>query len=56
MQCDETISHLATAGQSYFRTLQNTCVTAGKTAMMQTKCTMVALKCSSDHTIRQRTL
>jgi len=34
MQCDETISHhMVTAGRSYFRTLRNTCITAGKTAM-----------------------
>jgi len=33
MQCDETISHMVTAGQSYFRTLRNACVTAGKTTM-----------------------
>ena len=31
MQCDETISHMVTAGLSYFRTLRNACVTAGKT-------------------------
>jgi len=31
MQCDEIISHMVTAGRSYFRTLRNTCVTAGKT-------------------------
>jgi len=30
MQCDETISHLVTAGRSYFCTLRNACVTAGK--------------------------
>ena len=33
MQCDETISHMVTAGRSYFRTLRNTCMTAGKTTM-----------------------
>jgi len=33
MQCDETISHMATAGRSYFRTLRNACVTASKSAM-----------------------
>jgi len=33
MQCDETISHMVIAGRSYFRTLRNACVTAGKTAM-----------------------
>ena len=33
MQCDETISHKVTAGRSYFRTLRNACVTAGKTTM-----------------------
>jgi len=33
MQCDETISHMVTAGRSYFRTLRNACVTAGKTTM-----------------------
>jgi len=33
MQSDETISHMVTAGRSYFRTLRNMCVTAGKTAM-----------------------
>ena len=33
MQCDETISHMVTAGRSYFRTRQNACVTAGKTTM-----------------------
>jgi len=31
MQCDEIISYMVTAGRSYFRTLRNTCVTAGKT-------------------------
>jgi len=31
MQCDETMSHIVTAGRSYFRTLRNACVTAGKT-------------------------
>jgi len=30
MQCDETISHTVTAGRSYFCTLRNACVTAGK--------------------------
>ena len=30
MQCDETISHMVTASWSYFRTLRNACVTAGK--------------------------
>jgi len=30
MQCDETISHMVTAGRSYFRTRRNACVTAGK--------------------------
>ena len=30
MQCDETISHMVTAARSYFRTLRNACVTAGK--------------------------
>ena len=30
MQCDETISHMVTEGRSYFRTLRNACVTAGK--------------------------
>jgi len=33
MQCDETISHMVTVGRSYFCTLRNTCVTAGKTTM-----------------------
>ena len=33
MQCDETISHMVTAGRSYFHTLRNACVTAGKTTM-----------------------
>jgi len=33
MQCDETISHMVTAGWSYFRTLRNACVTGGKTTM-----------------------
>jgi len=33
MQCDETISHMVTAGRSYFRTLQNVCLIAGKTTM-----------------------
>jgi len=33
MQCDETISHMVTAGRSYFRTLRNACVTTGKTTM-----------------------
>jgi len=33
MQCDETISHMVTAGWSYFCTRRNACVTAGKTAM-----------------------
>jgi len=33
MQCDKTISHMVTAGRSYFRTLRNECVTAGKTTM-----------------------
>ena len=33
MQCDKTISHMVTAGQSYFRTLQNACVTIDKTTM-----------------------
>jgi len=33
MQCDETISHMVTAGRSYFRSLRNACVTAGKTTM-----------------------
>ena len=33
MQCDETNSHVVTAGRSYFRTLRNACVTAGKTTM-----------------------
>jgi len=49
MQCDETISHKVTAVRSYFRTLRNACMTAAKY-------TMVALKCSPDHTVRQRTL
>jgi len=56
MQCDETISHMVTAARSYFRTLRNACVTAGKTTMTARKYTMVALKCFPDHTIRQRTL
>jgi len=30
IQCDETISHIVTAGRSYFPTLRNACVTAGK--------------------------
>jgi len=30
MQCDETISHMGTTGWSYFRTLWNACMTAGK--------------------------
>jgi len=30
MQCDESISYMVTAGRSYFRTLRNACVTAGK--------------------------
>ena len=30
MQCDETISHMVKASPSYFRTLRNACVTAGK--------------------------
>jgi len=30
MQCDETISHMVAAGRSYFRTLRNAWVTAGK--------------------------
>ena len=29
-ECDETISHMVIAGRSYFRTLRNACVTAGK--------------------------
>jgi len=33
MQCDETISHMVTAGWSYLRILRNACVTAGKTTM-----------------------
>jgi len=33
MQCDKTISHMVTAGRSYFRTLRNAFVTAGKTTM-----------------------
>ena len=33
MQCDETISHMVTAGRSYLRILRNACVTAGKTTM-----------------------
>jgi len=33
MQCDDTISHVVTAGRSYFRTRRNACVTAGKTTM-----------------------
>jgi len=33
MQCDETTSHIVTAGRSYFRTRRNACVTAGKTTM-----------------------
>ena len=33
MQCDETISHMVTEGRSYFLTLRNACVTAGKTTM-----------------------
>jgi len=33
MQCDETISHIVTAGRSYFRTLRNVCMTADKTTM-----------------------
>ena len=33
MQCDDTISHMVTAGRSCFRTLRNACVTAGKTTM-----------------------
>jgi len=33
MQCDERISYLVTAGRSYFCTLRNACVTAGKTTM-----------------------
>jgi len=33
MQCDETISHMVTAGRSHFCTLRNACVTAGKTTM-----------------------
>ena len=30
MQCDKTTSHMVTAGRSYFCTLRNACVTAGK--------------------------
>jgi len=30
MQCDETISHMVIAGQSYFHTLRNACVAACK--------------------------
>jgi len=33
MQCDKTISHMVTAGRSYFCTRQNVCVTADKTNM-----------------------
>jgi len=33
MQCGETISHVVTAGRSYFRTLRNACLTADKTTM-----------------------
>ena len=33
MQCDETNSHMVTGGRSYFCTLRNACVTAGKTTM-----------------------
>jgi len=33
MQCNEIISHMVTAGRSYFRTLRNASVTAGKTTM-----------------------
>jgi len=33
MHCDETISHMVTAGRSDFHTLRNACVTAGKTTM-----------------------
>jgi len=33
MQCNETISHMVTAGRSYFRTQRNVCVAAGKTTM-----------------------
>ena len=33
MQCGKTISHMVTAGRSYFCTLRNACVTAGKTTM-----------------------
>jgi len=33
MQCDETIRNMVTADRSYFRTLQNACMTAGKTTM-----------------------
>ena len=32
-QCDETISHMVTAGRSHIRNLRNACVTPGKTAM-----------------------
>jgi len=53
MQCDKTI--MVTEGRSYFGTLRNACVTAGKTSWLQAKYTMVALKCSPDHTVCQRT-
>jgi len=33
IQCDETISHMVTAGRSYFRTRRNACVTAVETTM-----------------------
>ena len=33
MQCDETISHMITAGWYYFYILRNACVAAGKTTM-----------------------
>jgi len=33
MQCDETISHMVTAGRPYFRALRSACATAGKTTM-----------------------
>jgi len=56
MQCDETNSHMVTAGRSYFRTLRNACMTAGKPPWLQEKYTMVPLKCSPDHTVGQRTL
>jgi len=53
MQCDETMNHMVTARQHYFRTSAKRVLDCMQNHDNCRQKTVVALKCSTDQTVRQ---